>query len=277
MSDDIWEAYAIAYARHDRLASENFIGGDPHNGPMPLYYYVWVLRNGAETIVIDTGFDQRGAELRKRTLLRPPHEGLAALGVDRESVGDVIVTHMHYDHAGNDGMLPNARFHLQDREMAFATGRCMCHRGVNHPYEVEDIVTMVRRVYDGRVSFHDGDAELRPGITLHLIGGHSRGLQAVRVKTKRGYVVIASDTAHHYAHIQKQKVFTFVDSVTDVYLGYEKLMALAGGKLSHIVPGHDPLVAGLYPALNDSTWDWIVRLDADPRPIPDAQQDTHHD
>lgn len=268
MSNDIWEAYAIAYARHDRLASENFIGGDPHDGPMPLFYYVWVLKNGAETIVIDTGFDQRGADLRRRTLLRSPHVGLAALGVDRETVRDVIVTHMHYDHAGNDGMLPNARFHLQDREMNFATGRCMCHPGVNHPYEVEDVVTMVRRVYDGRVTFHDGDAELRPGITMHLIGGHSRGLQAVRVKTKRGYVVIASDTAHHYAHIQKQKVFTFVDSYTDVYLGYEKILALGGGSLANVVPGHDPLVASLYPALNANTEEWIVRLDEEPKPIP---------
>lgn len=271
MGDDIWEVYAVAYARHDRRASDNFIGGDPHDGPMPLYYYVWVLRNAAETIVIDTGFDQRGAHLRQRTLTRPPREGLNALGVDPDTVKNVIVTHMHYDHAGNADLLPNARYHVQDREMSFATGRCMCHQGVNHPYEVEDVVAMVRRVYAGRVTFHDGDAELRPGITLHLIGGHSRGLQAVRVKTRRGPVVIASDTAHHYAHIQKQKVFTFVDSFTDVYLGYDRIMALAGGTLDRVVPGHDPLVAGLYPALRAGTEDWIVRLDEQPRPIPDPQ------
>ncbi len=271
MSDDIWEAYAITYARHDRRASDNFIGGDPHDGPMPLFYYIWVLRNAHETIVIDTGFDQRGADLRQRTLLQSPYEGLAALGVDRETVKDVIVTHMHYDHAGNDGLLPNARFHLQDQEMAFTTGRCMCHPAVNHPYEVEDVVTMVRRVYEGRVKFHDGDAQLRPGITLHHIGGHARGLQVVRVKTKRGYIVLASDTAHHFAHIQKQKVFTFVDSVTDTLLGYERIMTLADNDLARLVPGHDPLVASLYPSLNEQTANWIVRLDEEPQPIPDAK------
>lgn len=271
MSDDIWEAYAIAYARHDRMASENFIGGDSHDGPMPLYYYIWVLRNGAETIVIDTGFDQRGADLRSRTLLRSPHEGLKALGIDREAVSDVIVTHMHYDHAGNDGMLPNARYHLQDREMAFATGRCMCHRGANHPYEVDDVATMVRRVYEGRVCFHDGDADLRPGIRLILIGGHSRGLQAVQVKTKRGPVVIASDTAHHYAHLQKQKVFTFVDSYTETLMGYDRIMSLGGGDLARVVPGHDPLVASLYPPFSAATRDWIVRLDEIPAPVPPAR------
>jgi len=269
MADDVWEAYAIAYARHDRLVSQNFIGGDPHDGPMPLNYYVWVLKNGARTVVVDTGFDRRGAELRGRTIVHPVHEGLEALGVDREAVADVIVTHLHYDHAGNDDLLPAARFHLQDSEMGFATGRCMCHPGINHPYEIEDVVTMVRRVHAGRVIFHDGDAELMPGITLHHIGGHSRGLQAVRVKTKRGHVVIASDTTHHYAHIRDRRVFPTVDSVTDVYNGYDRLMEL-GGDLDHIVPGHDPLVADLYPAHTDATAGWIVRLDATPRPLPAA-------
>lgn len=266
--NDIWEAFAIAYARHDRPASENFIGGDLHNGPMPLNYYVWVLRNGAKTVIVDTGFDQRGAELRGRTIVRPVDQGLKALGVDLMAVTDVIVTHMHYDHAGNDGLLPNARFHVQDCEMDFATGRCMCHAVANHPYEIDDVVTMVRRVYQGNVQFHDGDTDFMPGISLHHIGGHSRGLQAVRVKTQRGYVVIASDTTHHYAHIQGRRVFPSVDSVSDVLLGYDRLMALGGGSLAHIVPGHDPLVSSLYPAFSDATGDWIVRLDAEPGAIP---------
>ena len=51
----------------------------------------------------------------------------------------------------------------------------------DHP---EDVVGVVRRVYDGRVRFHDGDTELHPGISLHLIGGHTMGLQVVRVATR---------------------------------------------------------------------------------------------
>ena len=66
--------------------------------------------------------------------------------------------------------------------MAYATGRCMGHPVIRVPFEVEDVVAMVRRVYDGRVVFHDGDDEIAPGVTVHHIGGHSRGLQAVRVK-----------------------------------------------------------------------------------------------
>jgi glyoxylase-like metal-dependent hydrolase (beta-lactamase superfamily II) len=267
VSDHLYEAYAIAYARHDRGAADNFIGGDPHNGPMPLNYYVWVLRNGRRTIVVDTGFDQRGAQLRGRTITHPVRQGLEALGVDPENVEDVVITHMHYDHAGNDGLFPRARFHLQDSEMGFATGRCMCHPGMNHPYEVEDVVSMVRRVYAGRVCFHDGDTELFPGISLHHIGGHARGLQAIRVQTARGPVVLASDTAHHYAHLSQRRVFPTVDSVADVLAGYDRLERLAPN-IDHIIPGHDPLVAQLYPSLTGATAGWISRLDATPKPFP---------
>ncbi|TGD64488.1 N-acyl homoserine lactonase family protein [Tabrizicola sp. WMC-M-20] len=268
MSDDTYEAFAIAYARVDRNAAENFLGGDPHDGPMPLNYYVWVLRNAARTVVIDTGFDQRGAELRRRTIVHPVRDGLAALGIDQAAVRDVVITHMHYDHAGNNDLFSAARFHLQDSEMAFATGRCMCHAAMRHPYEVEDVVAMVRRVHAGHVCFHDGDTELYPGITLHRMGGHSRGLQAVRVKTARGHVVIASDVAHHYRHLQERRVFPVFDSMADVLEGYCRVERLATTH-AHVVPGHDPLVADIYPAQSDATKGWIVRLDQVPAAMAD--------
>jgi glyoxylase-like metal-dependent hydrolase (beta-lactamase superfamily II) len=269
MSEDVYEAFAVAYARVDRNAAENFIGGDPHDGPMPLNYYVWVLRNALRTVVIDTGFGERSAAQRKRTITRPVAEGLAALGIEPARVRDVVITHMHYDHAGNNNLFPGARLHLQDREMAFATGRCMCHPQMNHPYDIEDVVGLVRRVYGGQVCFHDGDTELFPGITLHHMGGHSRGLQAVRVKTARGHVVIASDVAHHYAHLNQRRVFPVVDSVADVLEGYNRVRRLATSA-DHVVPGHDPLVSAIYPAESEATEGWIVRLDRDPNP-PQSQ------
>ena len=57
-----------------------------------------------------------------------------------------MLTHLHYDHAGNLDKLPRA--HVQDGEMDYATGRCMCHAPLRHAYEVEDVVTLVRRVYE---------------------------------------------------------------------------------------------------------------------------------
>src|SRR6266576_1428303 len=74
----------------------------------------------------------------------------------------------------------------QDREMSYATGRCMCHGVLRHPFSVEHVTLMVRHVFSERVSFHSGDGEVAPGVTLHRVGGHSDGLQVVRVETARG-------------------------------------------------------------------------------------------
>ena len=77
--------------------------------------------------------------------------------------------------------------------MVYATGPCMCHSVLQYPFTVDHVCDMVRRVYDGKVIFHDGDATVAPGVTVHKVGGHSRGLQVVRVETEQGPVVLASD------------------------------------------------------------------------------------
>ena len=244
-----YEIFAIHYARHERQAGENFVfrdGDDPHDAPMPLDYFVWVVRDAGRIVVVDTGFDHPAARQRGRTLLRHPVEALRAMGVDPVAVRDVVITHLHYDHAGNLGAFPNATFHLQDAEMAFATGRCMCHPRLRGPFDVEDVVTMVRRVYDGRVRFHDGDAELFPGLSLHKVPGHSAGLQCVRVATARGPVVLASDASHYYANLERGNPFPIVVDVPAMMASWNRLRELAGSD-DRIVPGHDPLVRERYP------------------------------
>lgn len=259
-----YEVFAVRYARHDRRASENFLGGDPHDGPMPLDYYVWAIVGGGKTIIVDTGFGPEQARLRKRELLRSPVDGLKELGIDAAKVEDVIITHTHYDHVGGLDLFPNAMIHIQDREMAFCTGRSMCHPTLNQSVAVEDAVGLVRRVFAGRVRFHDGADELAPGLSLHFIGGHTMGLQCVRVMTRRGWVVLASDAAHLYAHLEQRRAFPVVYNVADMLEGHETLKRLASSP-HHIVPGHDPLVAKIYPAARPGLEGAVVRLDMEPR------------
>jgi len=263
MHVDIHEVYAIHYARHERRASENFIGGDPHDELMPLDYFVWAIKGAHGTFIVDTGFDAEMAQKRGRQIINPVATGLKAIGIDPASVENVIVSHLHYDHTGNHDLFPRARYHLQDMEMAYATGRHMCHAHARIPFELDDVLAMVRKVFAGRVEFHDGDDQIAPGITVHRIGGHSKGLQCVRVKTRRGYVVLASDAAHLYAHIEQGRVFPVVYSVGDVLEGYETVRKLATSA-NHVVPGHDPLVLKRYVAGRPGLDNWIVRLDADP-------------
>src|SRR5471032_236282 len=222
-----YEVYAIRYATLARKASENFIGGDPHEDASPLDYFVWLARSPDHTFVIDTGFEAGAAKRRGRTMLLSPDIGLKSLGVDAAEVRDVIVTHMHYDHVGNFPMFPKATFHLQDAEMRYVTGRHMAHGVFSHAYEVEEVVGMVREVYKGRVRFHDGDAVLAPGLSVHRIGGHTMGMQSVRVHTRVGWIVLASDATHLYANMQEVRPFPIVYSVGDMVEGYRKLRELA--------------------------------------------------
>ncbi len=260
MSAALHEVYAVKYAHHARRASENFIGGDPHDGPMPLDYFVWLIRGGGRDIVVDTGFSRAMAIKRAREHLRCPSEGLRLMGVDAAQVKDVIITHLHYDHAGNFELFPAARLHLQELEMRYATGRYMCQDCFRGAFEVEDVVGMVRRVYAGRVCFHEGDAQLFPGVSLHLIGGHTMGLQVVRVATRRGWLVLASDASHFYANMEQARPFPIVWSVADMVDGYAKLRSLADSA-EHIIPGHDPLVLERYPAPSKELEGIVVRLD----------------
>ena len=251
---------AIRYGHHARLSAENFLGGDDHASPMPLDYYVWaILRDDAAPIVVDTGFDAATAARRNRTLLRPVEDGLRTAGIDPDQVEDVILTHLHFDHAGSLGLFPRARFHLQDAEMAFATGRAMTHRAVRAPYDAEPVAELVRLLYGDRVIFHDGAATPWPGITLHPLPGHSLGLQGVEVATGRGPVVLASDAAHLYANITRQQPFPVVVDVPAYLAALRRLREIAP-TLGHIIPGHDPLVRARFPEAGPD----IVRVDLPP-------------
>jgi glyoxylase-like metal-dependent hydrolase (beta-lactamase superfamily II) len=259
-----YELYAIRYGHNpNQRASANFLGGDPHDLPMPLDYFVWAIKGPQQTFVLDTGFDARMGEKRQRQFLRSPGEGLKMIGVDPDAITDVIVSHMHYDHCGNYGLFPRARYHLQDREMAYCTGRCICHPALRMPFEVEDVIAMVRNVFDGRVVFHDGAEELAPGLSLHHVGGHSKGLQVVRVWTRRGWMVLASDASHFYANMEQGRAFPIIHNLEDTLEGYGTLRKLASHP-ANIIPGHDPLVLRRYPAPSSSMEGAVVRLDADP-------------
>ena len=107
-------------------------------------------------------------------------------------------------------------------------------------------------------------------MTVHAVGGHSAGLQFVRVKTRRGFVVLASDVTHFYENMASSRPFTTAFHIGEMLEGFDRLLALAPDE-SHIVPGHDPLVMKLYPAPSRELEGIAVRLDVPPSgaaPVP---------
>jgi glyoxylase-like metal-dependent hydrolase (beta-lactamase superfamily II) len=259
----VYDLFAIRYANRAAKRSDHFIGGDPHDGPMPMDYFVWAAVSPAGVFVIDTGFTAETAKQRGRTFLRCPVDALRLIGVDPDTVEDVILSHMHYDHVGNFHRFPRARFHLQEAELRYATGRLVGHARLRHSFEVEDVVGMVRLTYAERVVFYDGPAELAPGITIHPAPGHSMGLQFVRVFTRRGWVVVASDVSHFYENMESGRPFSTAVNVGDMLEAFGALAAQAPAG-DHIVPGHDPKVMARYPAVSPELAGIAVRLDVPP-------------
>jgi glyoxylase-like metal-dependent hydrolase (beta-lactamase superfamily II) len=139
----------------------------------------------------------------------------------------------------------------------------MTHPALRAAYEADDVVAMVRKVFAGRVRFIDGVGEIAPGITVHRIGGHTDGMQAVRVWTRRGWIVLASDASHFYANMEQGRSFPIVHNVGDMLEGHRTLYRLADGA-DHVIPGHDPLVMLRYPAASPDFQGLAVCLDADP-------------
>lgn len=252
---------AIRYARHERSAGANFNAPvDDHDLPMPLDYFVWAIhRDGHQPVIVDTGFGEAAAMARGRTLIRPVAEGLRDAGIDHLLVEDVILTHLHYDHAGSLGTFPNARFHVQDAELAHATSRAMCDHMVRDPFDGEPVAQLVRKLYADRVVFHDGDSAFAPGIMLRLCPGHTAGLMVVACETERGTVILASDAAHLYANIARSLPFPIYLDEPQYRLAQLRALELAGGSLDHLIPGHDLLVLTLFPSDNG-----IARVDLPP-------------
>src|SRR5688572_23123945 len=108
-----YKVYALRYATMAaRYRRDNFIFTDAHDAPMPIDYFIWAIVGGGRAIVVDTGFDKAEGERRGRTFLRDQAELLQVIGIDASAVKDVVITHLHYDHAGNLGKFPAATFHI---------------------------------------------------------------------------------------------------------------------------------------------------------------------
>ncbi|WP_330186362.1 N-acyl homoserine lactonase family protein [Dactylosporangium sp. AC04546] len=228
-------------------------------------FFVWAIVGPNGTVLVDTGAGAETMTERGHDHLRSPLAALADVGLGAGDVTDIVTTHMHWDHAGNILDFPQARLHLQRAEMAHATGPSMCSGFLRRPYDLQQTIEWLRELHRGRVSFHEGDDEIAPGISIHHVGGHTPGLQVVRVSTARGNVVLASDAVHYYENLVAENPFPVLVSTIDYVAALNTVTRLADGP-GHVIPGHDPLVLKRFPAARPGV-DGAVALHLEPASV----------
>src|ERR1700733_15090321 len=103
-SDAQYEVTIVKYGARSTTRNEVYLNYPLYHeddGPIAMDYFFWIVRNSQRTIVVDTGFSPQGGQVRKRTLLAEVPDLMHHFGVDPTSSPTVVLTHAHYDHAGN--------------------------------------------------------------------------------------------------------------------------------------------------------------------------------
>jgi glyoxylase-like metal-dependent hydrolase (beta-lactamase superfamily II) len=250
----LYEVYALKFAEHPGGARGSFFFGpivDRATETVAVDYFFWLLRSADATVVVDLGFTREVADRRKRSYLRSPEEALADLGVSAADVPLVILSHLHYDHAGCWAPFTNARFVIQDAELAFWTGRFLSRRQFAWLVELDDLQAYLALNHEGRVRFVDGTAEVLPGVTVVQVGGHTPGSQVVQVATPEGPVVLASDSCPLYENLETDAPFGILTDVPGSLTAFDRIAALAGDP-GRVVPGHDPAVLSRFQPVSGS-------------------------
>ena len=264
----MYQVLALPFASAPgRIRRDNILNLPPAlDGPMPMTFYVWLIRNDERTILVDTGFGPDDAAARGLVLVRSPAEAVHLAGSDPNAVHDVILTHLHFDHVGTLAGFPNARFHVQASELAHATGAAMTNPGTARGYSAASVCDVVQAVFSGRVRVCDGDEEIAPGVTVHLVRSHTPGLQAVRVQTAAGWLVLASDAAIYFENLETGVPSPVLWHLGDMYDALRAVTCLASAP-NLIIPGHDPLVMDRFPALSPEL-SGVVAILAQPGGLP---------
>lgn len=258
-----WEVVAVRHGRLRTTRSGFYLNyaeyGEP-DAPLELGYWFWVVRNGSRTIVVDTGYSREGGTRRGREVLLDPLRGLSELGIAAESDDtEIVITHAHYDHAGNLSGFPTQPVYLHRSEAAFWLGPDARHLQFQSVVDDADLEHLRRVSRTDRVRWVEEACEIAPGVSVIPLPGHTPGQLVVRVATERGTVVLASDACHLDEELERDMPFKHNTDLIGVYRGLETLRDWQrNGDL--IIAGHEPAVIDRFPRLDGALREHAVRI-----------------
>ncbi len=243
-----YEIYAIRYATlPDFPVSELVASAEPAR-KLDIAMMIWLVRGNGRNILVDSGFyHERFFKDWQVKDFTKPSETLKRVGLKPEDITDVIITHMHWDHADGMDLFPNARIWIQKDELQYYAGEAWQSKDTHGGIDEEDVLTLVKLNTQGRVGLVNGDAqEIIPGVTCYTGGKHTWQSQYVGVHTAVGTVVLASDNMYLYENLERHApIATTVDAASN--LRAQDRMKQIASRPGFIIPGHDPAVFTKFP------------------------------
>ena len=243
-----WSLTALRYASRMTTRSDVFLRygqyGEP-DAPQEMTYYLWVLRNGERTIVVDTGFSAAGGGARGRQFLVEPLQALRRVGVDPGAVELLVVTHLHYDHTGHLAAFAHTPTLVSRSEVEFWTGPLAARAQFAAHIEPGEVRGLADRA---GVTLIDGEHEVAPGVVSIEVGGHSPGQTLLAIEGENGPILLTSDAVHFYEEVDRDRACGVLHDLARVYGAYDTIRAHID-RGARLVAGHDPLVMDRFPRL----------------------------
>jgi glyoxylase-like metal-dependent hydrolase (beta-lactamase superfamily II) len=256
---DKYQVYAVRFATITNFSAASLVAGADRSRRLDIAMTIWVLKGAdGRVALVDSGFhrDQYFKQFAVTDYIKPS-EAIAPLGFQPEDVTDIFLSHMHWDHAGGLDLFPSARVWIQKAEYDYYTGDAWQARNTHGGIDQNDVLEIVRRNMQGKVTFLTGDDETSiSGIGFGVGGKHTWASQFVTAETRSGKVVLASDNMYLYENADEHKAIAqTLDPVSNLRTQDRMRMLAANPKL--LVPGHDPKVFDRFPKVSDR----IVRID----------------
>jgi glyoxylase-like metal-dependent hydrolase (beta-lactamase superfamily II) len=243
-----YEVFAVKYATIPDFAVNQLVAGADPGRKLDIAMLVWLIRGNGKTILFDAGFyrDQFFKQWHVTDFVKPS-DAVRRAGVNPEDVTDLIISHMHWDHADGMDLFPKAKIWLQKDELEYYAGSAWQSRRTHGGIDPDDVLAAVKLNVEGRVGLVNGDAqEILPGISCYTGGKHTYASQFITVATVAGTVVLASDNLYLYENLDKHAPIAATLDAASNLRAQDRMKQLAS-RPELIVPGHDPEVLKRFP------------------------------